>query len=262
MSITKTRKKNSRFYWAELGFLALGLVGLNPTLLTDLLIGSTVPAPSTAPVPPFYGHPTSPRRIRPTVPIHQTPSLQPAGTVPTKPIRNRPIFSKQVTAQANRQRQRFLSQTFSFLRRELGNIFPARHRNGGTRKGEPKPRKTFDLRRQVLHRIIRMPFLDIQQPAPDTKHREQADPTFPLQDQDSSVHRMVLDRTVSDRIGRINNYRPGQRPRSHPPAITFKVAFRFRPPRERPIQHSYPAERLPTRHLMDSTSNRHSNRTS
>lgn len=59
MSITKTRKKNSRFYWAELGFLALGLVGLNPTLLTDLLIGSTVPAPSTAPVSPFYGHPTS-----------------------------------------------------------------------------------------------------------------------------------------------------------------------------------------------------------
>ncbi|XZE34790.1 hypothetical protein SH501x_000262 [Pirellulaceae bacterium SH501] len=59
MSITKTRKKNSRFYWAELGFLALGLVGLNPTLLTDLLIGATTPVPQSPPAQPFYGYPTS-----------------------------------------------------------------------------------------------------------------------------------------------------------------------------------------------------------
>ncbi|AMV30957.1 hypothetical protein VN12_02500 [Pirellula sp. SH-Sr6A] len=57
MSINKTRKKNSRFYWAELGFLALGLVGLNPSLLTDLLIGSTVPVPQNIPSQPLYGYP-------------------------------------------------------------------------------------------------------------------------------------------------------------------------------------------------------------
>lgn len=71
MSINKTRKKNSRFYWAELGFLALGLVGLNPSLLTDLLIGSTVPAlPNIAPQP-LYGYPT--------------PSSGPYGAYPANP---------------------------------------------------------------------------------------------------------------------------------------------------------------------------------
>jgi hypothetical protein len=59
MSSTKTRKKNSRFYWAELGFLVLGLVGLNPSLLTDLLVGNSVPAPQNFSAQPLYGHPTS-----------------------------------------------------------------------------------------------------------------------------------------------------------------------------------------------------------
>lgn len=34
------QKRQSRFYWAELGFLALGLVGLQPSLFTNLLAGS------------------------------------------------------------------------------------------------------------------------------------------------------------------------------------------------------------------------------
>lgn len=34
------QKRQSRFYWAELGFLALGLLGLQPSLFTNLMSGS------------------------------------------------------------------------------------------------------------------------------------------------------------------------------------------------------------------------------
>ncbi len=34
------QKRQSRFYWAELGFLTLGLLGLQPSLFTNLLAGS------------------------------------------------------------------------------------------------------------------------------------------------------------------------------------------------------------------------------
>lgn len=41
MSSSNSRKKNSRFYWAELGFVGLGLLGLNPNLIGDLLGGNS-----------------------------------------------------------------------------------------------------------------------------------------------------------------------------------------------------------------------------
>ncbi len=34
------QKRQSRFYWAELGFMALGLLGLQPSLFTNLILGS------------------------------------------------------------------------------------------------------------------------------------------------------------------------------------------------------------------------------
>lgn len=34
------QKRQSRFYWAELGFMALGLLGLQPSLFTNLIMGS------------------------------------------------------------------------------------------------------------------------------------------------------------------------------------------------------------------------------
>ena len=34
------QKRQSRFYWAELGFMALGLIGLQPGLFTHLIFGS------------------------------------------------------------------------------------------------------------------------------------------------------------------------------------------------------------------------------
>ncbi len=37
MSTTRRRSKKPRFYWAELGFLLLGLIGLRPEIITELL---------------------------------------------------------------------------------------------------------------------------------------------------------------------------------------------------------------------------------
>ncbi len=51
MSFTNPRRKNARFYWAELGFLALGLIGINPNILSFLL-GGPVPT-QTAPAKPL-----------------------------------------------------------------------------------------------------------------------------------------------------------------------------------------------------------------
>ncbi len=40
MAYFARQKRQSRFYWAELGFMALGLLGLQPSLFTNLLTGS------------------------------------------------------------------------------------------------------------------------------------------------------------------------------------------------------------------------------
>ena len=37
MVFTSSRKKNSRYYWLELGFMALGVILWNPSMITDLL---------------------------------------------------------------------------------------------------------------------------------------------------------------------------------------------------------------------------------
>ncbi|HUP77382.1 MAG TPA: hypothetical protein VM260_02395 [Pirellula sp.] len=44
------QKRQSRFYWAELGFLTLGLLGLQPSLFTNLLAGSQSKLSSFKPV--------------------------------------------------------------------------------------------------------------------------------------------------------------------------------------------------------------------
>lgn len=41
MSSSNSRKKNTRFYWAELGFIGLGLLGLNPNLIGELMGGNS-----------------------------------------------------------------------------------------------------------------------------------------------------------------------------------------------------------------------------
>jgi len=40
------QKRQSRFYWAELGFMVLGLFGLQPTLFTNFLLGTQAKQPS------------------------------------------------------------------------------------------------------------------------------------------------------------------------------------------------------------------------
>ena len=40
MAYFARQKRQSRFYWAELGFLALGLLGLQPSLIINLIMGS------------------------------------------------------------------------------------------------------------------------------------------------------------------------------------------------------------------------------
>ncbi|MFM8189672.1 MAG: hypothetical protein ACKN85_14425 [Pirellula sp.] len=47
--LTRHRRKKRRFYWVELGFLLLGLIGLRPEILTELLPNHQnhyVPVPS------------------------------------------------------------------------------------------------------------------------------------------------------------------------------------------------------------------------
>ena len=40
MAYFARQKRQSKFYWAELGFMALGLLGLQPSLFTNLILGS------------------------------------------------------------------------------------------------------------------------------------------------------------------------------------------------------------------------------
>lgn len=40
MAYSARQKRQTRFYWAELGFMALGLLGLQPSLFTSLFMGS------------------------------------------------------------------------------------------------------------------------------------------------------------------------------------------------------------------------------
>ena len=53
----KRRRKKPRFYWAEIGFLLLGLIGLRPSLITELL-PTTSSRPTTS-LTPTSAAPTS-----------------------------------------------------------------------------------------------------------------------------------------------------------------------------------------------------------
>jgi len=52
MAYFARQKRQSKFYWAELGFMALGLLGLQPSLFTNLILGS--PAKSISYKEPYY----------------------------------------------------------------------------------------------------------------------------------------------------------------------------------------------------------------
>jgi len=53
MVFTSSRKKNSKFYWLELGFIVLGIIGWNPSIITNLL-ESKGTAILQQPYPPQY----------------------------------------------------------------------------------------------------------------------------------------------------------------------------------------------------------------
>jgi hypothetical protein len=53
MVFTSSRKKNSKFYWLELGFILLGIIGWNPSIITNLL-ESKGTAVIQQPFPPQY----------------------------------------------------------------------------------------------------------------------------------------------------------------------------------------------------------------
>ena len=64
MAYFARQKRQSKFYWAELGFMALGLLGLQPSLFTNLILGSQTKSTSykepnyqSAIYQPFAGYP-------------------------------------------------------------------------------------------------------------------------------------------------------------------------------------------------------------
>ena len=67
MSTTRRRNRKPRFYWAELGFLLLGLIGLRPEIITELLPTRNNNYPPThanqlqplAGYPPYYQQPAA-----------------------------------------------------------------------------------------------------------------------------------------------------------------------------------------------------------
>jgi hypothetical protein len=67
--ITRRRRKKRRFYWVELGFLLLGLIGLRPEILTEFFPNQRVSIPATA----YYPQPL----LQPVYqPVYQAPPQQ------------------------------------------------------------------------------------------------------------------------------------------------------------------------------------------
>lgn len=78
--ITRRRRKKRRFYWVELGFLLLGLIGLRPEILTELFPNnrSNVSALSQGvPIQTVYVPVQSPQTL--LQPIYQFPGEQNPG---------------------------------------------------------------------------------------------------------------------------------------------------------------------------------------
>ena len=67
--ITRRRRKKRRFYWVELGFLILGLIGLRPEILTEVFPTRRTIEPATT----YYPQPL----LQPVYqPIYQAPPQQ------------------------------------------------------------------------------------------------------------------------------------------------------------------------------------------
>ena len=73
--ITRRRRKKRRFYWVELGFLLLGLIGLRPEILTEVFPNNRASTPTAA----YYTQPL----LQPVYqPIYQAPTQQLANGYP------------------------------------------------------------------------------------------------------------------------------------------------------------------------------------
>ena len=88
MAYFARQKRQSKFYWAELGFMALGLLGLQPSLFTNLILGSQTKSISYD--EPYY----QASHYQPLLGYRDRASGQFASLLPVQPVSS-PFISAQ-----------------------------------------------------------------------------------------------------------------------------------------------------------------------
>jgi len=82
--ITRRRRKKQRFYWVELGFLLLGIIGLRPEILTELLPSNRSNIQSLSQSPAYTTLVVPLQQVQPVV-QNNLPAYQPLYQVAQQP---------------------------------------------------------------------------------------------------------------------------------------------------------------------------------
>lgn len=82
--ITRRRRKKRRFYWVELGFLLLGIIGLRPEILTELFPSNRSNIQSLSQSPAYTTMVVPFQQVQPVV-QHNLPAYQPLYQVAQQP---------------------------------------------------------------------------------------------------------------------------------------------------------------------------------
>lgn len=83
--ITRRRRKKRRFYWVELGFLLLGLIGLRPEILTELLPSNRSNNQSLSQSPAYTTLVVPLQQVQPALQYSSQPAYQPLYQVAQQP---------------------------------------------------------------------------------------------------------------------------------------------------------------------------------